>query len=302
MTTMELLQDKLQALLGNRYAVFCNDAFERQFTTPMQTAYGAQLDVNYQAFDQYAETIVAVLTTQPLKLYDLPYRLEQDTYTLAFWVPIDTIKFDENGMLLEAPKFSFDSDMAALKAALQGGFELKETVGEVEVKYRAFMTCSEPKLLSSVTEKTGAYERAVYQVSGTVSISAEALGLGKDITIEFTIDGTGYPINNPSNISISSSSQTNSILSQSGLDAKQEVALKAQAVSFVVDDYVAEGDKAMELIESKAFTNGAVTVAVKLSKGDNLSRTFTAVLSVDYTAAGASSFGSYAVTLVDTGV
>lgn len=302
MTTMELLRDKLQALLGNQYAVFCNDAFERQFTTPMQTAYGAQLDVNYQAFDQYAETIVAVLTTQPLKLYDLPYRLEQDTYTLAFWVPIDTIKFDENGMPLEAPKFNFDSDLAALKAALQGGFELKETADAQEVVYRAFMTCSEPKLLSSVTEKTGAYERAVYQVSGTVSISAEALGLGKDIGIAFTIEGTDYPVTNPSNISISSSSQTNSILSQSVLDTKQEVAVKAQAVSFVVDDYVASGDKAMELIEAKAFTNSAVTVAVKLSKRGALMRSFTAVLSVDYSVAGASSFGSYVVTLVDMGV
>lgn len=297
-----MIIEKLQELLGSQYVVRNNDAFNRSFTTPLTTPYGVQFDINEQAFEEYENKIIVVYKSTPVTLFNLPYEMRQENYTLSFWVPINYVKYDKFGRLIEQPQYNFFKDIKELKTAL--------TSGEIDLgDNRAFFSMSLPQLVSS-TEKTGNHDRVVYQVTGNMSLADRDLATGSDTQVFFILNDTEYEIENISDLHISAVTESNAIYEQGNLETRQEVAFIGQSLSFTVDDY--SSNEALNLIRDKTFKNleklnnessleRQDKVKVKLKhKGEDMI-TFWATLNTDYFVGNKAGFGKYNVSLFNTG-
>lgn len=275
MISAEIIQNKIQEILGEKYAVFANDAFNRNFTNPAMTPYGARLDINQQAFEDYADKIVAVVTATPITLFSVAYRLEQLNYRIDFWVPLDYVKRDADGVLLETPKFDFFADAESLRNQL---ISCRSLSAEGPLTYKSFFTASEPQLISSAPERTGTYMRVVYQMSGAVSISDNALGTGSDIKIAFVAGGTEQDITNYTNLVVDSSETGN-------------------VATFEVDD-ISTGNAALTTLKTLAFNRySAARRRIKIYKSGTAVSDFYATVKVQYLVTGLAAFGRYRVTL-----
>jgi hypothetical protein len=299
MTTTEIIKQRIQSLLGEQYAVFGNEAFGRKFTNPVQTPYGDRYDVNYQAFNEYKDKIIAVVTASEAAQYNTPYRLFQGTYNVQFWVPLDIIKFNAMGQPLEAPKFTFFTNMAALKTALTAE-TYNVTDGSDTIK--VYFTMGEPSLLSNTVDKSGAYDRVIYQVTGQVGLSHTNATTGENVRIAFYIDGANHYLDNYTNLDINPNTESATVVRQAEMQLNQEEAAFGYSISFDVDDHLDTTNKALTLIENKVFKNTDVgKVTVKIYKRSTLMNTFTAVFNASWSVSGKAGYGKYSVTLTDDG-
>jgi hypothetical protein len=298
MTIVEMIKNRVQELLGDSYIVHENESFNRRYTNPVQTAYGERYDINHQAFEENIDKIIATVTVNEPVQYNTPYKIFQGNYTIAFWVPIDTVKLSSAGMPIQAPKFTFFADVAALKASIESTY----TYNDEDTALRAYFTMGEPALLSSTLDKTGCYDRIVYQVTGQIAVADENLTTGEDISIAFVVDEEEHSLSNPTNLIISSNTESSTIIRQTDIKPKQSEAALGYSISFTIDDLCDADNQAYQIIENKIF-EGADTgkVLVRLYKKGTLRKEFRAVLNIDYGASGKAGYGKYTVYLLDDG-
>ena len=315
METTEILRDYFQKALGGQYEIYSNGAFNDTFLKPKDTPYGVMLDINYDVFDRHSNAIVGVVQTVYTDLTNTPYELKTATYTLDLWVPVDANIKNAAGEYIKK-KFSFEEDAQKLRAAAGQRIELIDNDKELKM----FYSMSEPFPLNGQLEKTGAYTRVVMRINGQVSIAEKAVGIGDDVKIEFLFRISGvtgeydaYEIKNFTNLNISSDDSGSARQISNDTKDEQRSATSGQIISFMIDDYAAEGDKAVEIIRKKAWQNVSeiseqeaslaakkkirVRITHKLS---GLTQTFWALLSVQYGVSGQAGFGKYTVTLVNS--
>lgn len=298
MTTVKMIKNRVQELLGDSYIVHENEGFSRRYTNPVQTAYGDRYDINHQAFEENIDKIIAVVTVNEPVQYNTPYKIFQGNYTIAFWVPIDTVKLSSAGMPIQAPKFTFFADVAALKSNI----ESTHTYSDEDTALRAYFTMGEPTLLSSTLDKTGCYDRIVYQVTGQIAVADENLTTGEDIRIAFLVDEEEHFLSNPANLMISSSTEASTIIRQSDIKPKQSEAALGYSISFTIDDLHDIDNEAYKIIDSKTFEGGYIgKVLVRLYKKGTLRKEFKAVLNVDYVVSGKTGYGKHTIMLIDDG-
>jgi hypothetical protein len=315
METTEILKNYFQSVLGGQYEIYSNVAFNDTFLRPKDTPYGTMLDINYDAFDRHSDSIVGVVQTVFSDLTNTPYELNTATYTLDLWVPLDADIKNAAGQYLKK-KFSFKEDAEKLKSEAAG--QLIE-IEEGEKQLKMFLSMSEPYPLNGQIEKTGAYSRIVMRISGQVSLSAQDVGMGNDVKIEFLFrqseteaNYTAYEITNFTNFSVGSSDSGAVRQISSETTDEQRSASSGQTVAFMIDDYGAADNKAVTLIRKKAWQNitelseteplsgRRKMVRVRLSHElSGLTQTFWALMSVQYNVSGQAGFGKYTVNLVN---
>lgn len=300
MTSIEFLTEILQEILGAQYMVRANHAFQQEFIKPMQTPYGTSYDVDYQAFAEHSDTIIAVVETRPLEASSAPYILENSTYTVSFWVPVDVIPAKPE----EVARFDFNGDMEKLRSEVKNKALYRTENG---VDYRAFLSIGEPYLASTQAERSGAYMRVVMQVAGNISIAESAVRSGEEIRIVFVRGETEFSVENPLNLSVGATTSANQIQAGDSVQAEQNVAIVAQAISFAVDDWTE--NPALAIIEEKAWKNTPVLspdeegdkkykILTRLYKGETLMREFWGILEAQYTVSGKTGYGRYTVNVV----
>lgn len=313
----ELITDKLQQLFGKQYEMHTLHAFNERFTNPVKTPFGAY-DVQYQCFDKYADKIIGVVQVQPTAQNFTVYEYTSVNFTVQFWVPLNFVKMSMNGETLEELKFDFKSDVKRVDNSLRGKeTELKLPIGLKEngefdyEHFRAFFTLAEP-VLSSGKEISGAYNRVVYTVSGTVSICEQKVNVGNDYEIYFLFGSERVKIEQYRTLAIGSTTEASSIQPNNGMDTINEPAVKDRQMTFFVDD-VQTDNKAFALIEKKAFTNHTVInpneademrkrqIHVQVEKRGVVVSDFWGNISTQYSVTGGNGFGSYQVSIMDSG-
>jgi hypothetical protein len=322
MTAAEILALKFQSVLGAKYLVYVNHAFQKEFTNPVQTPYGIAYDVNYQAFDQYVDKIVAMVNVNQTDLASLSYRLDVGTYSIDFWLPVDFIKRSADGSLIEPPKFTFHADAAALKTALTGGaVSLHEpnidpvTFVDSGVDYPAYFTVSDPTMQSAVAESAGAYKRVVMRITGQFNFADSNLKTGNEIEIRVNWNFGGISreeiFKNISNLQIIAGTEPNDISTAGELKQQLKAAMANYSVSFDVDDFTEDGNGRALLAQRVFFNNTVLQNNLTSSRRNKAQvsirvqgitvRTFWAILSATYTSASKSTYGRFSVTLTDSG-
>lgn len=314
MNTIEFVLNTFQKILGDQYALYPNHTFQKRFLNPLVTPYGTQYDVKYQAFDEYADKIVGVLECTPTDQISTPYYLSNATYNLSFWVPVDALPLEQT----EVPKFTFYTDMENLSASVRNR-EFREN------GLKAFFSISEPRLVSAQADRAGCFRRVVMQITGNVTVSDESVGMGSDIEVTLTIDGTEYPFVNITNFMTASTTGSNANQYSDTAKTELQTATIDHSISFVVDDWGEEDNKAIALVRDKAFravekiSPGAsgeekqreVSVAVykvvrtrnadgSTSVSQKKLKAFQGILEAQYAVAGKTGFGKYSVTIHDT--
>jgi len=320
----ELITNKMQQLFGAKYEIKTLHAFNENFTNPKMTQYGSYT-IEYQCFDEYADKIIGVVQVQPTAQNFTTYEYTSVNFSMQFWVPVNHVKRKTTGELAEDIKFDFLGDIKRVEKALRGQeVVLKRPTGEIrdaEFVYenlRAFFTLDEP-VLSSGKEISGAYNRVVYTVNGTANICEQNVNVGNDCKIKFVLDGEEIEIEQYRTLAIGSTMDANSIQSNGSLAGLQEPAVTSRQLTFFIDD-VATQNKAYKVIEQKAFENleiinadynnpdnekfninKARKVHVKIYKRGITKADFWGIMSAQYTTSGGNGFGSYQVTIVDSG-
>jgi hypothetical protein len=290
MTLTEAIALKFQSILGKQYKVMPYHGFSQKYTKAVNTPYGPMYDINYQAFDELAEIIPACVQVQELSLVSTPYTCKSCSYSVKFWAPLDYIKTDKDGQIVETPKFDLFGDCANLYSSLVGSeipFYLEDltitdyatsagfpATGEADKIYRAantglyyiwsgtayvrtgckaYISMAEPQLLSTTPESSGAYKRLVWEVKGDISISDIALGTGNSIKVALVIDGVEDAFENISEFVLGATSDANAVQLSSTATSKQDTAVIGQQVTFYVQDY--DTGAAFQLIRDKAWKN-----------------------------------------------
>lgn len=348
--TSEVLALEFNKILGNKYKILPYHTFSAGYTKPMDTPYGTDYTIDYQAFDEYGDIIPGTVNTAELSLSALPYMIKSCSYTAMFWVPVDVNRIDENGQLIEAPKFNFFADYKALYAAIDNielqiyggilpesahanlaafpatglttkvykaidtGFYYLWSSSYVRTGYRAFLTMSEPVLISTATENSGAFKRLAYKITGNFSIMDWDINTGKDIKVSLSFKGSGgtyteYFFENITEFGLGENSDANAIQLSDILGTQQEVSANGQQFHFYIDDR--GSGTLITLIRDKTFKHIETLntyetdkdkirkVLTKVYKGGTLMNTFWGILSQEYTVPGTTSIGRYHIGIVN---
>jgi len=292
MITVEFIQTQFQEILGRQYRVMGHHAFSRDFTNPVPTPMGWTQDIDYKAFDEHGDVIIAVINAQSSALTSVPFRLSNDMYTVDFWVPLDA-----------GDKFNFYKDMERLAEAVRSKKILLDGL-------QAFFTMSEPAPLSNTYDSSGSYKRLTFRISGNISLSDERVGTGSDIQVSVMIGGQERFFKDVTDLDIVSNTEGNVIQLSNSPATKQDAAVIGQQIVFAVDDF---GDSPeMELIKRKAYSNNKIItpeaeganrlkILTKIYKKEILQNEFWGLLSVEYLAPGKTQFGKYRVSIVNGG-
>ena len=290
MILSEILAQRFNEILGNQYTVYPYHTFFERYTHDRQNQFGGY-DINYQAFDENANNILGTVTATEIELISAPYTARAYNYQLNLQVPIE---------YEDEPKFNFFGDYERLYSAINDKELTFDTL-------KAFMTMSEPVFMGK--DNTGSYKRAVYQITGVITIRDNDVGAGNDVEVAFVIDDDEYYFDNISELSVSSATDANAVQVSGKSGTEQDVAIKSHTVTFAVVDTMT--NKAMELLRDKTFKNLEILspdeenktlqqkIKTRLYKGEVLMLEFYAVLSTEYSAANKASIGVYRVGLAN---
>lgn len=172
-----LVVDKIQEILGNKYRIYLSNAFARKFTNAVNK------DINYQTFDEYAEIIPGVFTMMPTSYNVAPFLSYNTSYELSLWCPLDNVKVDANGVIIDEVPHNVYDDLETLRTTLSNTtIAFSDTI-------RGKMTFSEPVAGTSI-DNTGAYKRVVVSVRGLINLTDKG-NYGSDTVIKIGLVPTG---------------------------------------------------------------------------------------------------------------
>lgn len=259
MTVSEFLAYEFQLVLGQQYKVMPYHNFTKKYTTPKQTPMGQINDISERAFNEYGNTIISSIRTQEITPLSLPYIYKTCTYTAEFWVPVDIEIKDENGQLIETPKFNFFSDFTRLFNAINN-----KTLYTPDNLYKAYITLTEPYLSSTSTENTGSYKRLVWQITGAINLFDKDLGSGEDTKVALILKDnvfdktkvqTGKSINASGVISTTSGSNVSDFM-----PVIDSFVITNRTIS--ATDYIVYFDKDKEFLSATTITSEASSYTV----------------------------------------
>lgn len=326
MTAAKYIAEKFKEILGTQYEVIAHHAFEVDYTERVKSPYGIAIDFNTAAFEAHKDKIIAVVETHYAALPNVSYALINDTYTVHFWVPVNyetpdnyALKGESGEVAPEPQLFTFDDDMARLAATLKNNkFEFTEPMPQADgtVKdalLRAMLTVSEPALESNNVEKTGAFQRVVFKVSGNILIADKSLETGRDIKISVFNNGKFNPVIDPIDISFGAGTDANGIQSTDKDMTEQDVAASNWQINFKVFGFRTETDPALMIFNKKAILNPQKLtpsassrrlqklIHIKVENAGQM-RDVWGVLSVTITATGNTGIVRYDVSITDSGL
>ena len=239
--------------MGSTYKVLPFHLFSLKYTTPQETPQGLIYDVNYQAFEEFKNIVLAPVTTNEIALTSLPYIANAYNYEVKFSIPADLLMIDNQNQLLETPKINFFADYERMYAALNnteihfydgtleekpcanlaafpatgstnyvyraidtGYYYLWATSAYMRTGYKANLSMSEPSYLGKEEAGGG---RIVYSVRGVFQISDWYVGTGNDTKIALYIKNSSgtyveYFFNNKMMSNIDMGSETNANANQ----------------------------------------------------------------------------------------
>lgn len=305
MVTAELLAVKLQESLGKRYKIFANDAFNDKFTTTVSNEYmGQQLAVQKSAFEKFKGVIVGVVDAPNATRSNVDFYLINANYTVTFWVPVNFVKRDEDGALIETPKFNFYGDIETFADDI--------TNKQIEFYGGLYgrMTISEPRLAAGGLEDTGSGKRKLMSVTGAVTITDKGVfGADKDYYFE-TAEGVWTKLEGVSAIDERTKVEQYSASLESKIDTEFYIEQKGHTRALVVANSYSD-NAALRLIKDAVFHNKAVLspfaekanqhkIHVTTRQKNEPDYVFWAIPEITYTAP-ANSIGTFSISLLDDG-
>lgn len=301
MTTTELVANKIQEILGERYDVKPFSFFARDYIKPMNTPYGKVYDIDYQVFEEMSRTVPVSVLVQETNPINSTMFYRTGILTAHFYVPVDAFGSDAG--------FDFFADYERLRNTLTDGrlAFVDETDADNIKVYKAYFTLAEPTTDGAV-QSTGAYRRMLFTVQGNVTIADSAFRTGDEYDIAI-FDGTQFvKFINPTNITVSRDEQGNAVQDEQTTAAQSPPVSRVHSVSFAISD-VDNGavnvirDAVLKMPEIVVGNATSQTEAQKrevkvrlIENGDEVLCEFWALLSADYTVANRTSVGSFSVT------
>jgi hypothetical protein len=264
MLTAEILANYIQNVLGGKYRIEVDHAFNKSYTRAADTPFGRTREVDFEKLDGFGGLIIGVLSLNTGSLSNVTVRQVSGVYTIDFWVPVDVNKLDANGRPLKAPEFDFAADMERLIAAVRG--KTLEVDG-----YKLNMTISEPTLLSSNIDKTADYDRMTFRISGNAGFSDAAITTGSDFAFRFGTGVNAYTeLKGFYGLNIGANTDNDAAADAGYPTIEQTPARSVQALSFRVDDIVnPENAAIMNVFRDKVFKHAIAISPWIMQGGDN---------------------------------
>lgn len=230
MMAAEMLALKFQELLGKQYKIFPNDAFSDKYTTVVKTELGQQLEVSKQAFEDNKGKIIGIVEVPNATRANVDFYLMNANYSVNFWVPVNFIKRDPNGILLESPKFNFYGDVEKLINKITN-----EHIDFFDDKYGR-MTISEPRLSGNI-ENTGTGKRKVVSVSGVATITDKGIfGADTEYLLE-VVKGEWVALEDVSTNNTRGNTESNHKSIAGSLEPEFDITQETQSLILTISDY-----------------------------------------------------------------
>lgn len=272
MNLSEKVLIKLQSVLGDKYQLSLGNAFARKYTNPVSG------EVEMQAFESLGDKVPAVLTMVPAFYNLAPFLSYNTDFELQFWCPIDNLKYDKDGILLEEPAVNIYSDLENLRTTLTGNVTIEDGL-------YAVIVFSEP-VVGTASDKTGQYKRVVVTVRGKINLTDKGklsgstiikLGIGTDPVVYYEIKGITQK-------RFSATTDGATVQEQGTTMAHADGATLANSVTFTYDDWDDPKNLAMvflrEVAKGKIVTDSAFSIPVQIYEDATQIASYNALLDV----------------------
>jgi len=161
MTISEKILNRLQEMHGANYELKLENDFNKKYTNPITQKY------DNDAFDSNPR-IPVLLKLQSNSYKVVPYVAYETNYDLIYYVPINDLKIDAKGVLLEEPAFNVLDDIQGLQGELRNKTIVFEEPTAESYGLRGKMTYSEP-IVGDVYDETSNFRRTAVIVRGLVN-------------------------------------------------------------------------------------------------------------------------------------
>ena len=237
MNTYQYFRNFIARQLGDKYEVYLNDGFQDKFTTPVPQINGQMMpDINWQAFEQYANKIVAVINISPANYAVAPFLAIDTQYTINFWCPVNYKSLNNS------KNFNVEDDWYNLYDTY------KDKVIELDNNLRCIMTFGPLISQGGQYDRSGSYRRRILTATGLLNITDKGM-FGYDTKVEFGLwnedndEYDYYELKGYASSNFSSQPQNVAYQEQAKLIPEQDVEVAQPFYSFVIDDYQDNTDK-----------------------------------------------------------
>ena len=306
MLASEIITNKLQELLGNKYALFPISHFNKNYTEAR--AINENGNFGYARFNtsEYGEfrkdKIVGVVTLSNPVRSNVDFYYMTTNYQIDFSVPVNTQITNRNGVLIDAPEFNFEADIDNLTGIITN----KELNFNDTIKGK--MTMSEPSYVMNETD--GEYNYEIMRVSGLVVLTDKG-SFGGNYKVEININGEYVEVDDITSFGTMYDVNSNAIQKQGKMRTEQNPVQSGWVATFTIDDIITNNaarnvlysiiHENKEIINESALTEKLKReLPVRITTPHNNIHEFNAVVSISFQTTRNGN-GSYVVTLTDDG-
>jgi hypothetical protein len=262
MSSTQIISDKFQELLGDKYKVLPFAQLQLDYTTAVRNCDGDNIGY-YQVYnDKFTklrqDKIIGIVTISAPTRANADFYYLTSSYSIDFSVPTNNQFRDANGNLVQEPKFTFFEDIENL---IDKVINKKLTVGDKFCK----LTITEPTFKGKETD--GENEYAIFTISGIIVISDKA-NFGSDYKVELNIDGEYVELDGINTYNELLNTDGNAISKQCQIKLEQNVAQTSWVLTVSLDDVQTENKARLKLYDMvhmniEIINSNATTEALK---------------------------------------
>lgn len=243
MSSANILSEKFQELLGDKYKIMPLTQLQIDYTTATMSLEGENVAFYQQWTEDYTKLkqnyIVGILSLTSPSRANADFYYVSSSYSLEFSVPMNNQVRNIEGGLLKEPKFTFFYDIDKL---IDNVLNKKLQINNKFCK----MTINEPVYKGKETDGENQY--AIFVVSGNVIISDKA-NFGSDYKVEINVDGEFVELDGVNTFSEIYNTDANAIVKQGKAKLEQNTAQISWACTLSLDDVETENKARQRLYE-----------------------------------------------------
>ena len=309
MTKIELLANKIQEMLGNKYAIFPIYHFRKNYTEAKQVIENGNVGYAVYTNSQYGDfrknKIVGILQIENPSRSNVNFYHLTGSYKIEFSVPRNIWKTNKNGQLIEPIPFDFQNEIETFANSV-----INSTI-TVSSSLRCKMTMGEALYIT--TETDGEFEYDIMRVSGQIVLTSGAK-FGSDYTVEFKVGSTGdgyVALDDIISYSESNDVNSNAIQKQGKMKTEQNPVQSGWVATVQIDDitttnlartfiYGVIHNNTEEINPTGTSKKLKREIPVRITSPHGQTHSFNAIMSIDFRSTS-NGTGTYVVTLTDDG-
>ena len=231
MIASEILALKFNDFFGKQYKIYAEDAYDDNFTAAVDTPLGTQLAIEQQAFKKFNNKIVGVLRIRRPMRSNVDYYHIAGDYTIDFFVPVNFVKRNKSGQLIENPKYDFYGDCENI---INNKIVNKTIEFNQNGTLYGRLTMSEPYNLGMQLLDTPNYKRKQMRIEGRFVITDNGF-FGGDILFELNLGGVWYKIENINAIEVQSPHEASTTQDTGTLFTNSDIAQVNNVIALSID-------------------------------------------------------------------